>query len=127
MINHRKTRARSWAALAKQAPWSITPAQAEALETISQTFCVKRGATAMGIHPKTFEAHLGRARRRMDAYNTMAAALMWDRWRRPSQQRDLGLPADLEPFEDAPAASDPFAQLRGHVVPPIGVHATAKG
>lgn len=126
-VNLRGARAPAWAALAEQAPWPITPGQAEALETLAQTFCVKRGAIAMGVHPKTFEAHLSRARPKMGAVNSMHATLLWDRWRRPLQQRDFSFPPDHEALEHAAPAASPFPQLGRHVVPSAGVHAAAKG
>lgn len=127
MTDRRQGAAREWQAVAKQAPWKLSPTEAEALEVLTQTFCVKTGARVMGVSGKTFEAHLGRARRKMEAYNSLHATLLWDRWRRPLQQRDFSFPPDHEALEHAAPAASPFPQLGRHVVPSAGVHTAAEG
>lgn len=127
MTDRRQGATREWQAVAKQTPWKLSPSEAEALEALTQTFCVKAGARVMGVGGKGFEGHLGRARRKMKAFNSLHAALLWDRWRRPSEQRNFGFPPDHEALEHAAPATSPFPQLGRHVVPSAGVHAAAKG
>ena len=69
-------------------PWGLTEAQASAMDEMCKHGCIKAAARALNISPKTMEAHCYQAGKRMNMRGrVLTKYIIWDRWRRGSEQR----------------------------------------
>jgi DNA-binding CsgD family transcriptional regulator len=67
-----------------ETPWNLTPRQQTAMEAFVQHGAVKKAASAMDANENTVAELLRQARARMNASSLTMAALMWDRYKRPT-------------------------------------------
>lgn len=65
-------------------PWGLTQGQADVMDVVVATGSIKIAATRLGLSRHTVADHIRTVHRKMRQSQTMRAAVLWDRWRRPS-------------------------------------------
>jgi len=61
-------------------PWDLSEKQVLAIEAVTRVGSTKAAARVMKVDHKTVENHLQKVREKMDAANTLVAAVQWDRF-----------------------------------------------